>query len=156
MAIGDRVRLKSRMANQHQSFKEMSVEVASFREPMEGMVLSIRNVKTGQLVAQATGNLEQYVIEVIYDHTFNAKFSSLRNAPRGSDAPISTAGWKRLHAALISATEKGQLFSTATLTETADNTMLAMMDGWKVIKVWSNEIENLKRPETAAPEALAG
>ena len=155
LVIGDRVRLKSRMANQHQSFKELSAEVATFREPMEGMVLSIRNVKTGQLLAQATGNLEDYVIEIIYDHTFNAKFASLRNAPRGSDSPTSTPGWKRLHAALRAATDKGQLFSTALLTATADSTLLALMDGWKVIKVWSNEIETLQRPEPAQ-EAAAG
>ena len=154
LTIGDRVRLKSRMANEYLSMRDANGEMASAREPMEGMVFSIRDVATGRLVAEATGDLTQYVIEIVYDHTFNARYASLRNAPRGSDSIYGTPGWKKMQAALRAAAQKGELFATGMM-KAADPTILSLLDGWKVVKIWSKDIVNLQKPEPVQ-EAVAG
>ncbi len=111
LGIGDHVRLQSRAVNSHQSYQLADSESATVLEPVEGLILSIREIDSGQLVRQAQGTLEKYVIEMIFDHTFNTRYASLRNAPRGStESPVNTPGWKRLRAALKTAADRGQFF----------------------------------------------
>lgn len=152
LGVGDHVRLKSRAANQHESFRVLDTEAVTVLEPVEGLIFSIRNIKTGHLVAKAEGSLDNYVIELVFDHTFNARYASLRNAPRGSESPMSTASWKRLHAGLRSAAERGEFYSTTTPELWANSPLVALLDGWKVIKVNSQKIESLEKPEPV-PEA---
>jgi len=151
--VGDHVRLKSRAVNRHQSFRLATSESATVLEPVEGLILSIRNITSGQLVKQAEGNLDDYVMEIIYDHTFSTRYASLRNAPRGADIPTATASWKRLRAALRSAADQGQFYSTSTPNLLTDSPLAALLDGWKVIKVRSTNIENLEKPEPVVEAA---
>lgn len=148
LAVGDHARLISRDRNQHGSYKVTAAEIATSREPVDGMVLSIRDVQTGQLVARAEGNLDRYVVEVVYVNTFNPRFASTRNAPRGVENPMTTGAWKRLRATLRKAAGEEKLFSTATAQ--AGGPLAEVLDGWRVAKLWANEIESLEQPETAA------
>lgn len=154
LAVGDHVRLKARDGNQHKSFHVSKAESASFREPVDGMVLSIREVRSGKLVPATKGEFDQYIVEMIYSQTFNAKFASLRNAPRGSEDPLTTVSWRRLRAALRATIEKDELFSTAMPSLLTDSPLATLLDGWKVIKVWSTELESLEKPE-GPQEAVA-
>ena len=148
LGIGDHVRLQSRAVNRHQSSQLAESESATVLEPVEGLVLSIRDIGSGQLVKQTDGTLENYVIEMVYDHTFNIRYASLRNAPRGStESPVNMASWKRLRAALRAGAERGQFYSTATPTLLTDSPLMSLLDGWKVVKVRSNGFERLEKPE---------
>ena len=148
LEIGDHVRLKSRAVNQHFSAQLDKSESATALEPIEGLVFSIREINSGHLVNQTAGTLEDYVIEMVFDHTFNTRYASARNAPRGStESPSTTANWKRLRSALRSAAERGQLFSTDTPTLMTDSPLVTLLDGWKIVKIHSTGVEKLEKPE---------
>ena len=84
----------------------------------------------------------------MYDHTFNTRYASLRNAPRGStESPVNMPGWKRLRAALRTAADRGQFYPTTSPTLLTDSPLAALLDGWKVVKVRSNGIVQLEKPE---------
>lgn len=150
LAIGDHIRLKARVANQHSAAAVPNNQVVPMREPVEGLVLSIREIGSGRPVKLATGNLDQYVIEMLYDRTFNPKFASLQNAPRGTEKPSLTRAFRQVRAALRAQAEKGELQSTSTDGFMADSPLAKLLDGWKVIKIWSRDMENLEKPEAAA------
>lgn len=153
LAIGDHVRLKYRAANQHSSAMITDVQVAPAREPVDGLVLSIRDINSGRLVKLATGNFDQYVIEVLYDRTFNPKFSSLSNAPRTTERPSVARAFRQMRAALRAMADKGELFTTSSETILTDSPLSKMLDGWKVIKVWSRDMDSLEKPEKPADDA---
>ena len=47
LAVGDHIRLKARDNNQHQAYRAGASEVVTFHEPVDGLVLSIRDVRSG-------------------------------------------------------------------------------------------------------------
>ncbi len=146
LAVGDHVRLKSREGNQYQSYRTSADEVASYRESIDGVVLSIRDIKRGALVGQTKGALDQYVVEVVYTRSFNPRFASTRNAPRGVDDPTATAAWRRLRATLRKDAGDGKFYATAG--PQADSPLSALLDGWKVVKIWGGDVESLEKPES--------
>jgi len=146
LAVGDHVRLKARDGNQHASYQAGADELSSYRDPVDGLVLSIRDVQTGKLVPATDQLLDNYVVEVIYSRTFSARFASVRNAPRGTEDPTITAAWKRLNAALRKSAEEGKLYSTAMPDLFADSPLANLMDGWKVVKIWAQDMEKLGPP----------
>ena len=154
LAVGDHIRLKMRDLNRHQAYRAIAGET-TVHESVDGIILSIRNVSTGQLVARTKGALDQFVIEVIHNRTFNSRYASLRNAARGVEDPIATPGWKKLRAVLRKSAEESKLFSTASPELLTASPLASLLDGWKVIKVWSRDIESLEKPEEkeAAAEA---
>ncbi len=154
LGIGDHVRLQSRAVNIHQSSQLAESESATVLEPVEGLILSIREIDSGQLVKQAEGTLENYVIEMVYDHTFNTRYASLRNAPRGStESPVNKPGWKRLRAALRTAADRGQFYPTTAPALLSDSPLASLLDGWKVVKVRSNGFVRLEKPEPVVETA---
>lgn len=154
LGIGDHVRLESRAVNSHLSSRLATSESATLLEPVEGLVLSIREIDSGQLVKQAEGEFERYVIEIVYDHTFNIRYASLRNAPRGStESPVNMSSWKRLRAALRAAADRGQFYATTSPTLMTDSPLSALLDGWKVVKIRSNKFVRLEKPEPVAETA---
>lgn len=147
LAVGDHIRLKARDNNQHQAYRSGASEVVTFHESVDGLVLSIRDVRTGQLKDKTKGALDQYVIEIVYSRTFNPRYSSLRNAARGVEDPTTTGGWRKLRAVLRKSVEEGKLYSAGSPELLADSPLTSLLDGWKVVKVWSQELESLEKPE---------
>ncbi len=147
LAVGDHVRLVMRNANHHQSYQVTDNLVAPSREPVDGLVLSIRNIATGELLKNAQGNLDNYVIELLFDRTFSARYASLVNAPRGSERATETPRWKRVRALLREGAEKGQMYATALPNYYEDSPLAKYVDGWKVIKVRSSDIILQEQPE---------
>ena len=152
ISVGDHVRLKSFMVNQHGSYQVDSSQFASRREPVNGLVLSIRDVKTGQLVASTKGKLEGFVFELLFDNTFSPRFASLRNAPRSADRATATPNWRRMRALLRELAEKGQYVSTSMPDFNTESSVAKLLDGWKIVKIHSDEIVNLEKSEPE-PEA---
>ena len=148
LAVGDHVRLKTRDTNQHTAYGAEAADPTMFHDAVDGIVFSIRNVKTGALVTKTTGKLTDHVFELVYIRTFSPRYASLRNAPRGADDPTMTAGWKRLRATLRKAAEEGKIFSTASNELLEGSPLAGMLDGWKVVKIWSEQIDSLEKAET--------
>jgi hypothetical protein len=147
LAVGDYIRLKMRALNLHQAYRAGAGEAATVHESVDGIILSIRNTRTGHLLDRTKGPLDQFVIEVVHNRTFNPHYASLRNAARGVEDPTTTAGWKKLRAILRKSAEEGKLFSTASPELLTDSPLASVLDGWKVVKVWSGDIVSLEKPE---------
>lgn len=145
LAVGDHVRLKSRAANQHQSFQLTRDELSTQYEPVDGIILSIREIASGRLVAETVGDLDTYVIELLNERTFSVRFASQRNAPRGTDHPTAAPGWTRLRQALRRDAEKGVLYSTALPALFTDSPLAKLLDGWKVLRIRTCDIEPIVR-----------
>lgn len=143
-AIGDYVRLKSRMVNQHQSYLITDPLAGYQREPADGLILSIRDIKTGKYVGKTNGDLLNYVIEIVYDNTFSSRYASTRNAPRTIDRSQATPAWKRLRASLRDLAEKEEFLATSSPDFMREGPLAKALDGWKVLKVHSNEISSLE------------
>lgn len=150
LAVGDHVRLKSRAANQHQSFQLTRDELSTQYEPVDGIILSIRDIATGRLLPRTEGYLEQYVIELLNERTFSVRYASQRNAPRGTDHPSAAPAWNRLRDALRQSAENGVLYSSGLPTLFTDSPLAKLLDGWKVLRVRTSEIEPITR--TREPE----
>jgi hypothetical protein len=103
---------------------------------IEGVVCSIREIATGQLVGETKGPLDRYVIELVHDLTFSGQFSSALNVG-GGKAPGEVARspiWVRLRRLLRGMAEKGELISVASGGLTTDS-FRQLLDGWRVVKV---------------------
>jgi hypothetical protein len=149
LAVGDHVRLASHLANQHPSYHTSPAFLGLAHEPVDGLVLSIRDVKTGKLIAVTSGALDGHVIELVYDATFNPKVASPRNSPKGVERPTSSPVWQNLRKALRKEAGDGRLFSTAG----KENLPFArMLDGWKVVKVRSEHLVSLEEEPAQTPE----
>lgn len=147
LAIGDHVRLKARVANQHKSFQVTGSEVASNYEPVDGLVFSIRDIATGDLVAATASDPSNYVIELLINRTFNTKFASMKNAPRTSEQESATPAYKKVRKGLRDAANAGQFFTSIDPASYITSPLAKQLDGWKIIKVWSKDIALLARSE---------
>lgn len=149
LAIGDHVRMRSRMSNEHQSYQVTSeMQVAFAREPMDGLVLSIRDISTGKLIRATTGQTDEYVVELLIDNTFNPKMASPRNAPRTAERVTAAPAWRRMRATLRDLAEKGQILSTNDADLQTESPLAKQLDGWKIIKVRSSDLSSLEQEET--------
>ncbi|MHB9024440.1 MAG: hypothetical protein ACYC7E_09725 [Armatimonadota bacterium] len=147
LGVGDHVRLKTVDANMHKSYMDANMPTAPLHAPLDGLILSIRDIRTGKLQKQTKGDLRHFVVELLVDTTFNVRYASQANAPRGSERPNVTPGWRRVRAALRDTAEKGELFASSP--ESISGSPLAgMLDGWKVVKVWSNQLDNQESART--------
>ena len=145
LAMGDHIRLKTRAANQHGTYNIEDAQVAYSREPADGLILSIREVRTGQLVAKTAGDLKNYVIEMVFDNTFNSKYASTKNAPRSADRVTATPLWRLIRSTLRELAEKGEFLSTTTKNFFDEGPLAKKLDGWKVIKIFSSDLTTLEK-----------
>lgn len=152
VSVGDHVRLTTRADNQHQSYQINSSQVAFLREPADGLILSIRDISTGNLIASTKERMDKYVVELIFDNTFNPRYASLRNVARTIERVTAAPSWRRMQVILRDMAGKGQLISTAAPNFVADGPQAKLLDGWKVIKVYSNELTSLEKVTPAEAE----
>ena len=145
LTVGDYVRLKSRAANQHQSFQLNHEELSTQFESVDGIVLSIREIATGRLLAATEGGLDGYVIELLNERSFSPRFASQRNAPRGTDHPTAAPAWARLRQALRQAADSGMLYSSSMPTLFTESPLAKLLDGWRVLRIRSNDFEPIVR-----------
>jgi len=152
IAIGDHVRLPPEAENEYQHYRLQSRQEGRIN-PVQGIVLAIREIKTGEPVPVAAGDPGQYVFELLHDRTFQTGFSSDHNVgkgvPRLADNPV----WVRLRSALRQKVGRGELGSQATGFMQVPP-LATLLDGWRMIKVHTRAIERLE-PGTEA-EALPG
>jgi hypothetical protein len=150
LAVGDHVRLSSYKANQHTSYLTSPAFLGLSYEPVDGLILSIRDLRTGKLTANTTGALDGHIIELVYDATFNSRYASSRNFTKGVEQISGGQAWKKLRETLRREASEGRLFSTST---EGGIPVARLMDGFKVVKVRSTDLVSLEQePEAATPE----
>jgi len=107
-----------------------------------GIVFSIRDIRTGKTVKVATGDMNQYVFEVLDNATFDRGMSSLAAGDPAAARSAAQALLRRL----------AQHRQTPTLAEAAlTEREFAGLDGWRIVKVHSAEIAP---PQPTAPLPL--
>jgi hypothetical protein len=148
-AIGDHVRLASYMANTHPSYLAAGSHIAMAREAVDGLVLSIRELRTGKLSLATVGAPDNYIIEIVYDATFNPRYASPKNAPKTVERAVGSPLWQRLRDTMRKEASEGRTYCTA---QGADSPYDKLIDGWKVVKVRSSEVVSLEQ-EPATSEA---
>jgi len=142
VAIGDHVRLPAGVENECINYRqETRAEVRV--NPTQGIVLSIRDIKSGQLVAVAAGDTSQYLFELLQDRTFLPGFSSDHNAGKGVTRVGENPAWARLRGALRQKTGRGELANQAT-TLTHQPPVASVLDGWRMVKVRARALESLE------------
>jgi len=142
LAPGEAIRLPLRAHNQFPGYDPRLLREEGPSRPIEGIVLSIREIASGQLVPLASGNLSQYVLEVLHNRSFDASFSSSHNAGRATagEPPQASAVWERVRALLreMAAERKLVSISDGSISSSPLGTLL---DGWRVVKVRADQIE---------------
>jgi hypothetical protein len=107
------------------------------RGQARGIVCSIRDIRTGTAVSIATGDMNQFVFEVLNDETFARGVSS----PTNSDT---LAARRRVQDLLRKLAQQKQArgLGEAALPEPG----FAGLDGWRMVKLHSAEVANVEPP----------
>ncbi len=140
VAVGDAVKLPAEARNLIGRYDPSTARRVLGAESVEGLVCSIRTIKTGKLVAKTRGDLSRYVLEVIHSETFRRgpPFQSA-DAP-GAARPMESPLWQRLRALLQEAAGKKQLLSVAS-GGLSEEPYKSLLDGWRVVKVKAALVE---------------
>jgi hypothetical protein len=102
---------------------------------MSGIVCSIRDIRTGELRPVASGDLSQYVFEVVDVESFEPRLSSAKNSDKPELKRQLQAAVKRLAAA-------GKLLAAAN--GTLDAELKKGLDGWRIVKIHSKDLATEK------------
>jgi hypothetical protein len=142
LALGEEVRLSLSIHNQFAGYDPRRFREEGPSRPIEGIILSIREIATGQLLPLASGDYSKYVIEVLHNRSFDPSFASKQNAERMSagERPQASPLWEKVRAALRQMAKERQLVSLAD-GSFSSSPLAGMLDGWRVIKMRANEIE---------------
>jgi hypothetical protein len=139
---GDAVRLSLRIHNQYAGYDPRLLREEGASRQIEGIVLSIREIATGKLVPLATGNFNQYVLEIIHNRSFDPTFASLQNAGKvvpGERNRISPL-WQKVQLGLRQMAKERKLISLADGSFSA-SPINALLDGCRIVKVRADEVE---------------
>jgi len=131
--VGDEVHLSGPNLSPH--YLPFPPIVSGRPSLMSGIVCSIRDIRTGELRALASGDLSQYVFEVVDVESFEPRLSSSKNSDRPELKKQLQAAVKRLSAA-------GKLLSTAN--GTLDAELKKGLDGWRIVKIRSKDLSTRK------------
>lgn len=151
ISVGDQVRVPLEAENAYVGYQIPADRRRATGEPIEGLVCSIRNVSTGQLVKTASGNMSDYVFEILHSHSFSPRFASEHNVG-GSKAPRLVQEyetWLKVRQALRDLAAKGELLSDAR-GELAEQVLAPHLDGWRLVKMRSAVMESLEE-EVSGP-----
>lgn len=142
VAVGEAVRIPVEAPNLITRYDPARARGARGAEAIEGIVLSIRKIASGQLVAKTTGDLSGFVLEIVHNQTFRPYLSSDKNTggPRGPEQVTANPAWMRLRELLREMVESKQLVSAAS-EGLSKEPLRSLLDGWRVVKVKAQHIE---------------
>jgi len=138
IAVGDAVRVPAEAAERI----ARTAPAGRSPEPIEGLVCAIRAIATGKLVSRTRGSLQEYVLEILHERTFNRRFSSPSNTggPAGAATGAQSPSWRRAQALLRHMAERKELLSEAS-GGLSEGPFAGVLDGWRVVKVRAEEAE---------------
>ena len=142
VAIGDAVRIPAQERNLIGRYDPRSSQDGRGGEGIEGVVCSVREIKTGRLVPKTSGDLSDYVLEVVHSQTFRLHYGSDRNTggPRGPEDFRENPVWQRLRVALREMAADKKLVSISVGAMWGEP-LRSLLDGWRVVKVKAQHVE---------------
>ena len=141
-AVGDEVRLAADVRNEYSRYEHAPGNERT-REPVDGLVVAIREISSGQRVKVAAGDARRYVFDVMHNQTFDPRFSSKGNAQDASAGRVQDSqAFTRVQSALRERSGKSE--------QSADELLLnpplsALLDGWRLVRVCAGRVE-VKEP----------
>jgi hypothetical protein len=138
-AVGDEVRVPAETRNEFVGY-EHAPSAEGAREPLDGLVVSIREISSGQLLKVAAGDARHYVFDLVRNDTFDPRVSSKRNsqgviAGRFHDSAV----FRELQQALRQ--HAGKTAATAAVDMLAQPPFSDMLDGWRLVRVHAARVE---------------
>jgi len=142
LSPGEEVRLPLKVHNQFTGYDPRSLREEGPARPIEGIILSIREIASGQLVPLASGDFNQYVLEVLHNRSFDPSFASSQNAGRvgREERPQAAALWEKVRTLLRQMAQERKLISLAD-GSLPSSPVVGLLDGWRVVKVRADQIE---------------
>jgi len=143
VSVGDLVRIPPDAYTAIRGYAPHIAAQARSAEAIVGVVCSIRNIGTGNLVTQTRGDLTGYVLELIHSQTFRPHYGSDRNTggPKGPEDIRENPVLKRLRGILQDLARKGHKISTAGVGFT-EEPLKSLLDGWRAVKVKAEVVES--------------
>jgi hypothetical protein len=141
-AVGDEVRLAADVRNEHARYEHFSVSERT-REPVDGLVVAIREISSGQRVKVAAGDARRYVFDILHDQTFDPSFSSKGNSQGASVGRVQDSQtFSRMQRALRERSGKSEQSADEMLLNPPLSTLL---DGWRLVRVCAARVD-VKEP----------
>ncbi|NIM06429.1 MAG: hypothetical protein GTO55_08515 [Armatimonadetes bacterium] len=142
LAPGEEIRLSLRTHNQFTGYDPRLLREEGPSRPIEGIILSIREIASGQLVPLASSDFGRYVLEVLHNRSFDPSCASAENAPSGAtgDRPQAAPLWEKVRSTLRAMTKERRLVSL-TDGSLSSSPLATMLDGWRIVKVRADQIE---------------
>ena len=142
VSVGDAVRIPVESGGAPTRSAASAAQPDRGGEALEGIVSSIREIATGRLVPKTTGDLSQYVLEVVHSQTFQLHYASDRNTggPRGAEDIRQNPIWRKLRSVLREMAAKKRMVSVSQGGAT-EEPLRSLLDGWRVVRVKARQVE---------------
>ncbi|MBN1460452.1 MAG: hypothetical protein JXA57_13025 [Armatimonadetes bacterium] len=143
VSVGDLVRIPPDAYTAIRGYASPGGGEARSAEAIVGVVCSVRNISTGNLVTQTRGDLTGFVLELIHSQTFRPHYGSDRNTggPRGPEDIRQNPVLNHLRRTLHDLARKGNKINTAGVGFTQEP-LKSVLDGWRVVKVKAEVVES--------------
>jgi len=143
-AVGDAVRVPADIRNEFARY-EHSPGMEGTREPLDGLVVSIREISSGQRIKVAAGDARRYVFDLLHDQTFDPHLSAKANsqgvtAGRVHESPV----YGKVQAALREQSRRGTTAAYDTLSQPP---LSSILDGWRLVRVCAADVDVTEPPE---------
>jgi len=142
-AIGDEVRVPVDVRNEFAGY-EHSPGLEGAREPVDGLVVAIREISSGARVKVAAGDARRYVFDLLHDQTFDPRVSSKTNsqgvlAGRVQEGPT----YAQVQEVLRGPAAKTRNFTARDLL--GQPPFSNILDGWRLVRIRAARVE-VKEP----------
>ena len=145
-AIGDGVRVATDARNEFLRY-EHSPGTEGARRPIDGMVVAIREISSGQPVIVAAGDARRYVFDLLDDQSFDPRVSSKRNSQGVSAGRVRDAeAYHQVKQALRQLA--GRAAPASGYSALAGPPLSELLDGWRVIRVRTPQVDVMETEES--------
>lgn len=145
-AIGDEVRVPAEVRNEHTNY-EHAPGAEGAREPIDGLVVSIREISSGHHVKVAAGEPRNYVFDLLHLQTFDPRFASKANSQGVTVGRIEDGStYGEVQAALRHRTVQSKETNAESLLR--EPPLADLLDGWRLVRVCAAEVQ-VKEPRQA-------
>jgi len=146
-AIGDEVRVPAEVRNEHANY-EHAPDAEGAREPIDGLVISIREISSGHHVKVAAGESRNYVFDLLQSQTFDPRFASKSNSQGVTAGRIEEgSAYLEVQAALRRRTVQARETNAENLLH--EPPLAGLLDGWRLVRVCAAEV-HVKEPRRVA------
>ena len=138
-AVGDEVRVPADVRNEFVGY-EHSRGLEGTREPVDGIIISIREIASGQRVKVAAGDPRGYVFDLLDDRTFDPRVSSKSNTQGVTGGRVyDSPAFGQIQRALREHADRTVAAGADALL--GQEPLSAILDGWRLVRVCAARVE---------------